>query len=153
MTIGRSFTNCYAYGPAQPRQTLAGDWAAALSLVKAMAGVPDEGADLLLLPGKLAEPLLEVPPDDAVLQLHVGAQRLPREQREEGLANGLVGVAVHEGQIVGAQYVFGRGVHGHEQRAGVVVGEDRARHIHIGDKDHELAQDGIVGEAWEGESA
>ena len=59
----------------------------------------------LPLPGFL-QPLPDVAPDDFVLQLHIGGQGFAREQRQEGLADGLVRRAVHERQVALSQNIL-----------------------------------------------
>ena len=48
------------------------------------------------------QPLCDVAAYNAVLQLHIGPQRLPSEQCQKGLSDSLVCRAVHEGQVFGA---------------------------------------------------
>ena len=64
---------------------------------------------------QVPEPLCNVLPDDAILDLHVRPERFAGEQGQEGLADGLMLRAVHEGQVLLPQNILGRGVERHEQ--------------------------------------
>ena len=64
------------------------------------AHLPDEGSDLTLAVRQ--QPLRNVATYNAILQLHIGSQSLACEERQERLPNGLVGLAMHEGQVAGA---------------------------------------------------
>lgn len=50
---------------------------------------PDDALDIELLAAVLREPVTNVSPDHTVLALDVRVERLPREQRQERLADGL----------------------------------------------------------------
>lgn len=73
---------------------------------------PDVVADLDLGALRFGQPLGNVGAHDAILQLHIDPQRLAREKRQEGLADGLQHTAAHVGTCPHVTLILHTEVHG-----------------------------------------
>mmetsp|Transcript_1272 Transcript_1272/g.4164 ORF Transcript_1272/g.4164 Transcript_1272/m.4164 type:complete len:209 (+) Transcript_1272:6464-7090(+) len=97
-------------------------------------------ADLKLFPLVLLQPLLHVPANDPVLQLHVHAERLAREQRQERLPDQLMLRTVVKRHIVLPKNVLRRRVQHHQHLLRIVHHHQLTALDRVRDKHDELAE-------------